>query len=564
VFLSGPAVWSAEAVLPTGEKVRGSVQLKNGRLFFTPSRRQPALRLDQVDHVRFPLVQRPPARSATLHRITLIDGQCLTGELLSLDGQDVRCRPTWLGGARTLTLPRSAVVSVGQLPGYATFIAEDFEAGCKGWKLTGRPELSDRQHVSGKRSLLLDAPGQTAEYTLAEPLDAGGAGINFHDPLVTKGSRWLVEADFRGENGPQTVRVAVADPSDRYSVEVPGGKRAGFPVRRTAGWHRLYLEFAAKRLVISVDDDLLWVSRENGPAGPLRKVRLACRAADKGKAQGQVFFDDFALARAVEYLRHRRADRGQDELWLLSGDQLFGRVLKADRRGIVLQARFGKRSWGWGEVRGIYLRETAAPPRTLEGEQVEVRIRTGAGPESDRVVGQVRGLDDKQLTLAHPLLGELVIERTRLRRLRWLFHGRRIELDNTAHHLGPKEKLVAGLYPARAEGVTATWKFNLKNLPATARLYLQATHVQGKEDGNAGAWERGELRAEVVVNGKVVDYLNRYVNRSTREPQRLTIVLPRKVLRAGRNILQVRQAPERQTRHYEHCGVSDLVLEFQR
>jgi hypothetical protein len=357
--------------------------------------------------------------------------------------------------------------------------------------------------------------------------------------------------------------MVVADASESYTVALPGAKHKGFRVRRSAGWHRLRMEFTSTTLVISVDDDLLWASREQGPGGPLCKVRLACRAgAAKDKPQGEVFFDDFALARPVEPGRHQRADPQQDELWLREGDQVLGRILTADGRSIRLHARFGKRSWNWGNVRGLFLRETVSPVRTTEGEQVRIRVRTGAGPDPDRIVGQLRALDENRLTVHDPLLGKLVIDRGRVRRLRWFFHGRRSELDHLAHHLGPKGKLALGLHPARAEGLKANWKFHLDVLPAAAQLHLQVAHLKGREDGNTQAWERGELRTEVVVNGKVIDYLNRHVQRSAREPQRVSIALPRKTLRIGRNTLQLRQTPERRTGHYESCGVKDLVIEI--
>jgi hypothetical protein len=555
-------VGAEEAVLPTGQTLRGKLKLTNGRLFFTPSRRRAALRLDQVDHVRFPLIKRFPSRVATLHRVTLIDGQRLTGEILRLDAEALRFRPTWAG---VLTIPRHVIVSLMQLPGYANFVDEDFETECKAWKMTGLPALSDRQHTSGKRSLLMKSPGQFAEYSLAEPLEAGRAGINFHDPLVTTASRWLFEANFQSARGTRVIRIVVGDASDSYTAELPGEKQASFRVRRTAGWHRLQLEFTGTMLVISVDDDLLWAGREHGPGGPLCKIRLACRPVPaKGKQQGEVFFDDFALARVVEPGRHSRADPDQDELWLRDGDQVFGRVLTADRRSICLRARFGKRIWVWGDVRGLYLREAISPSRITEGEQVRIRVRTGAGPELDRVVGQVRGLDADRLTVRAPILGELVIDRHRVRRLRWLFHGRRIELDHTGHHLGPKGMLVARLHPARAEGLKANWKFDLESLPAAAQLQLQVAHLRGKEDGNTQAWKRGELQTEVVVNGKVVDYLNHHVQHSGWEPRRVSIALPRERLRVGRNTLQLRQTPERRTGHYESFGVKNLVIEMPR
>jgi hypothetical protein len=188
-------------------------------------------------------------------------------------------------------------------------------------------------------------------------------------------------------------------------------------------------------------------------------------------------------------------------------------------------------------------------------------VRTGAGPEPDHIAGLVRALDDRRLTLHDPVLGELTIDRGQVRRVRWDFHGRRIELDLAAHHLGPRGKMVAGLEPARAEGLSLRRTFRLK-AAADVRLRVRVVHLKGTGDDIAAALKRGELQTEVVVNGKVVDYLNRHVLHSSREPRWLSVALPRNVLRAGDNSVLLRQTPEQETGHYESCGVTGLVVEI--
>jgi hypothetical protein len=195
---------------------------------------------------------------------------------------------------------------------------------------------------------------------------------------------------------------------------------------------------------------------------------------------------------------------------------------------------------------------------------VQVWLRTGAGSEPDRIAGAVRGWDAKHLTLRHPVLGDLTIARARLRRLRWLFHGERIALDATAHHLGPKGRLAAGLFPPRAEGMSKEWSFRLETLPQEARLRLQVVQLKGPDDGIARSLKRDELQMQVVVNGNVVDYLNRHVRRASRQPRPLTVLLPRRFLRAGKNTLALRQTAEAATGHCESCGVSGLVIEVPR
>jgi hypothetical protein len=101
----------------------------------------------------------------------------------------------------------------------------------------------------------------------------------------------------------------------------------------------------------------------------------------------------------------------------------------------------------------------------------------------------------------------------------------------------------------------------LEAVPATARLMVSVVQLKGAGDGIGPELERGELRTEVWVNDQRVDYLNRLVARAQPRPQRLSVTIPKKLLRVGDNVLEMRQTPEAGTEHYENCGLSDLLIE---
>jgi hypothetical protein len=306
-------------------------------------------------------------------------------------------------------------------------------------------------------------------------------------------------------------------------------------------------------LLVSVDDILLSSGRFRGADGPLRQVRLACAGRQDGtRAAGAVWLDDLCLARAVQALRHVRADPDQDEVWLSSGDQLLGRILGADRRGVELEARFGKRPLGWGDVRGLFFRRATPPCQVTEGEHVRLWLRDGGGSEPDRLEGPLTGLDEHALTLRHPLLGEVRLDRGRVRVLRQLFSGKRIELDNGRHRLGPGGKLK----------LEATVR--LTTAPDRARLAVRVAGLKGQADGVGGSLHGGALCTAVVVNGKQVSYLNDEVLRSSPAPQRLRVALPSNCLRAGENTVELRQIPEQKTGQTGSCETSGLVLELPR
>jgi hypothetical protein len=132
---------------------------------------------------------------------------------------------------------------------------------------------------------------------------------------------------------------------------------------------------------------------------------------------GGVWLDAFALAERLAPLKRLPGPLEQDEIWLASGDQVFGDLLEADGRTIVVEARFGKRSYPWSAVRGAFFRGAAKTAPV--GRAVEVRFRSGPGVSADQLTADMIDLNDRRLRLRHAVLGELEIERSRLERIRF-------------------------------------------------------------------------------------------------------------------------------------------------
>jgi hypothetical protein len=397
-----------EAILLDGRRLAGTLQLDSGnRLLFKPATPGPTLPLDQLHQVRLLDGAAPPCLGGTVHHVDLADGQRLTGELLDLDAKELRLRTPW---AATVALSRQVVRAITQPRGFLTFLEEDFEGGLGAWKLTGAPRLDERQHVSGKHSLLLDRPGQAAAFVLAQPLPAGRAALCFFDSGKEGGAPWHVDFQFGRAGTPSLLTVAATDTT--YEMQPRGATR----LPRRGGWHGLVVEFGPERVLVTVDDQVLWSGRFAHAGLALNGVRLRC-GARPDQATGAVWFDDFTLARPVPDLRREDADPRQDEVWLDSGDQLLGTVVRADRHRVELEARFGKRTLPWGTVRGLFLRQGKEPAAKAGAGLVRVWLRAARGTQADQLVGQVRGLSDSRLTLRHALLGEVSIERTWLRRI---------------------------------------------------------------------------------------------------------------------------------------------------
>jgi hypothetical protein len=426
----------------------------------------------------------------------------------------------------------------------------DFRNG-EAFRVTGRPTLSE-----DGAAVALGSVGQDLVCTPPAPVAAGRLGVNFEEQGRPAGARWTLAALFHNGGQSRRLVVTVAGAGDHFEVDAGGLAGVSRRVARSPGWHRLVLRFTPRSLRVTCDDDVLWYNLDEGPGGTLRRVILSCAKApaEADTPRGAVAWAEFGLERAVDESPRPPADAEQDAVRLADGDELFGRVLRADRRAVEIEGRFGKRSLSWADVQGCSFRRETVPPRTTEGEHVRVRLRSGLCPEADELEGVVTGLDERRLTLRHALLGDLAIERARLQELRPLFHGKRIELDAGPHHLGPRGQVLPGLRPAHAEGLSWRGSFRLDAVPAEARLVV---HVLGL----SGA---GGARTEVVVNGRRVDYLNRQVDRAESGPRRLAVPLPRDALRSGDNAVELLQTADPSSGRPGHCVVSGLALEIPR
>jgi hypothetical protein len=321
------------------------------------------------------------------------------------------------------------------------------------------------------------------------------------------------------------------------------------------------VQFSPRSLRETCDEAVLWYTLERGPGGSLRQVRLTCQGGD-APVRGAVAWAACTIEEAVDESPRPDGDATQDEVWLDEGDQLFGRVVRADRRTVEVQGRWGSRKLPWTQVRGLVLRRTAAPPVSTTGAHVRLLLDSGLTPEKDILEGVLEKSDGRAVTLRHSLLGEVRIDRAFVREVRPLFHGRRIELDGGFHHLGESGKVAPGLDPPRAAGPAWRGSFTLDAVPEEARLVLSVIGLLGPGDAEGKGLAEGALRTEVVVNGRRVDYLNRQVDRSSRQPRRLTVSLPRDALRTGANAVEVRQTPDPRSGRYPHCGIFGLALEI--
>jgi hypothetical protein len=167
------------------------------------------------------------------------------------------------------------------------------------------------------------------------------------------------------------------------------------------------------------DGEPLWFDLDKGP-GPLREIAFHCAAGpDRDKSAVRLEWSRFAVAAACDEPPRPVGDSAQDEVWLASGDQLFGSLAELDAKQIGLEVLGKKRIFSWADCRGVFLRAPAARAVETNGLVVEATLASRCAGPDDVLLGTPLRLDDKSFTLRHAVLGDLVLPRTDLRRIRW-------------------------------------------------------------------------------------------------------------------------------------------------
>ena len=538
---------------------------------FTPIGGEPAVPLERAGVVTF---DGPVADSKAGYppmRVLLGLDQQVSGRLGSVDDRSIKLEDG--PGGSPVVVARAGAVALAQRPGEVLVIQDGFEAlDPDRWSLVGEPSIVDQPKLAGSRSLAIPAGGSAVTFRLAEPVNSGRLEVAFHDSgQVVAGQQWFVDLLFRGPGGDESVR-AVLDWSEESLAVQSSGEHA-LAVQRLArkpGWHRLGVRFGPET-ELAVDGDELAHGRGRG--GPLVEIRLANRTTGsaeppKGLA---VHFDDLRLVRLAEPVGGLEVATQVDDVRLVDGDQVFGRLKAANADAVTLRVDGRNVALPWTEVASLCFRRAPEQGRPVEGLLVRVEWRSApvSDPRDlDRVEGALLSATDAAFTVATPYSGDLTIPRDRLRRLEVLGLGRRIVIDPTAHHLGnevSKEPLM--LDPPWPEGGTLERTFTLDRIPegTSASLVLDVVQVVGEANSLtfSDLVRKGEIRTNVKINDRPFDYLNKHITTKNETPERIRLAIPPGLLRVGENKLRIEQVGKAlDPEELDDMGLLTIAVEF--
>ncbi len=555
---------------PDGRRATGRIVFDPvGRAGFSLASPGPVVPLDELGLVLFAGTGPDASTAPPPFQIHLGLGERLSGRVLSVNSEVVVLDPGLNRPARTILRNRCGAIS--QRPGEVQILHEGFESlDPNVWSQTGTPKLTGTRRLVGSRALNLPSGSASISSTLKEPLGAGRLELAYWDDAErVPGQRWFLEMTFRKGNSDDSIlRVVPGWSDDVPSVETQAGPPLTVqPLSRKVGWHRLAIRFDEGRTAVSLDDDDL--AHGPGLAGPLTKVRIASQTTGVGKpAEGlSAFVDDLRVVRLVEPAGPFEVETARDEVRLVSGDQLFGKLLTADADAVRLNLDGRAISLPWEKVAGIYPRRTTSPPTAIEGVWVEAEWRTAAGNDPrdlDRVEGVLAGADENDLVLNVPQVGPIRVARETVKRVTVQRRASRILLDSNSHHLG--DRIASDFDPPQPETAPLVLAFDLATIPPGGAFVLVDAVKVIAEDGPGEYSElirKGQLRTTLSLNGRKVDDLNAHVAAFNENRQRLRLAVPAGVLKPGKNELRFDQEGTlADPKLRDNLGVLRISLEF--
>ncbi len=568
------------ARLNNGQQQRGQLLGPTAdKLRFRAAQQGAEIPLTDIKVIEFQASKQPATAQGPLKRIWLRGGESFNGEIVSWSESTVNIREEWSG--EQIEIPTAAIAALEQLQGTVNLVYEDFETGQPVWVAEASGGRNDRHSRSGKFSLQLTPNSPPLVYDLATPLIAGSVQMNFFDRFPKQAAAtWEVEFRFETQLGERVLRTVIgARPTDVvYQMQSPLGPRFNTqPLRRTAGWRRLEVQFDELHTMLLIDGNVL----ASGPAmkGILKSVRWSSTkhksVAPQQLAQppAGMWIDDFQITQFVSATPLQIPRRKQDVLLLATGDEVYGAIKSLDGEKVEFSGKFGTVTVPWRDLRGLLLRERPMTSPLVSGLIARISLHeTSPVPSTAPHVlyAAIESVEEDKITLVHPVLGRRTWSLGMISKIEPLYRGSYSLLATEARHLG--DEIRSDFRRPEPEGKRLEVIFPLDAPPAgDAYVSLFAAHLEP-----AGAQtlaspflselRRGHLGTTLFVNEKRIGLLNKLINfrAPVEKPERIRLRIPPGILKTGVNKLRIEQDPSaKDASDFDDCEISRIVLEVE-
>lgn len=512
-------------------------------------------------------------------RLALINGDVLHAKLKVAQTGDphrpIQSLPSdWFTNfAGSVKVPLEALAEISHPPGTLTTLYQDFETDAAGWLNREKGEISlDRKYARSGSHSLKAGPAEPLWYDLPVPLEKGWLEFSFFLEGGLKAPEKCV-ATLQITDGPthHDLQVTLSGDTAWYDVKFPAlGTWQRQIVACRSGWHTVIVAVQSGLFRLSMDDFPLTEGKFPATASPkLTGLKLTSTAGSHA-----VWIDDFAITQAIPESRLDILDRNRDQIDLVSGDQLFGKVIGLQSRSITLQATHQQTDLKWPEIVRLHLATRPGLPRSVTGRQVQIDLQPWSNLSQDAphdsLSGALVAINPESCTLDHPLCGQISIPWQHIRRLKPAFFGTRWLLEGQPYHLGDEVK---STWQTRIpDGTQLRRTIDIPQIPE-GPVYISLTAVDLEPAGMGTLdhpWlkrlQAGELTSELCVNSRRIRVLNADVTGrgTTNQPQRVRIRVPSESLVIGKNQIEIHLQPSRgEPVEYDDWELRDWQFEIE-
>ena len=397
-----------DAILLDGSHHPGELRFRDERFeFFLAGQNEPLLwpRLDRVGLSPKALA---PLAPPFWWQVTLTNGDHFACHLAEIESNAIICDSSWFQGLR---VRRNAIRAIERPLGWAPWLRQDFSKEARGWKETR--ESGETPPTLGLGGLSLGAPAQMLQFTPDAPLPFGQVFLHLKDPASASGKRWQLRLRIDGDGAFHSIKILFGGNAP-VEMQAPGLKTLQQDVRLADTEILLQVEIGPALIQVNANARLAsWI--EHGfRVARLRSLSLEpADPAKDAKSPVKLLVQEFVVARRLEPLPRPPAHANLDEVWLESGDQLFGSYRSLSSQFLELGTAREPRRILCSQIRGLYPKQLVARSVSLPAPW-RLTLADPCCAEPSRLTGVIRSWGQRDVILIHPLLGELKIPRSQI------------------------------------------------------------------------------------------------------------------------------------------------------
>lgn len=537
--------------------LRNSLGLFNGFNLFA---------VDRINRFDLPLRPRVSHSTRMLRQCELTTGDHFLGELVGWNDDSAAFR---LLTGQQIHVPIGAVFRLANPPGEIDFIDESFESYSSVRKKF--PAMIDEtQSADGSASLKIIEPYLVG---FDEPLESVRIEFCFQisaNPVSSTSWQLNREKDST-QQSPITIQVrggeiACVDMAARES------QASTQTLALATGWHSFIAIASPERTRLIVDQSILASFATNGHA--IKSIEFR---PDTAKANAPVLIDALQVRRFTDAERAPFIPVDQDAIETATGDLWLGKLKNITQEGAVLRDQRQTNIVPWNRIASITrvmpkesLRQTApAAIGSLATIEMQPFVDRPECPPEKWTVTITRS-DAEQVTVVHPLIGELTFRWADIAQIQTDFFGQSFLLDGRRIHLG--NSIRPEFQQPFPSGTSFQNTFRLKAIPnGQPFVSMDVSEMEAASSDAPPAspflseLRDGKLVTELFINEHRVGDLNSLLRFKTKSPgsERLRIPFSRELLRSGQNTVRLSQKPLSDSHsEFDDCEIRQIRVEF--